>query len=350
MADSGIRRLDDLLKGIGDPLTPENSGSAPEAVGAIQDLLRGHGFKAAGLRVPGYGKFGPSMAKALAAFQKSVGLTQRPAVDRATASKLVTRPAANPIVSRPYMTLVLDEAFDGLAKIVSLVAIVEGAGRFSAMCLNTDQAGLSVGIIQWAQKPKRLRELVVDVWDQEAKAVLRPLLGMKVDDDAEFNKLAAHLNKVRGGTRGKRSSAGDPAPGETTDPAFDLIREPWTGRFRKALLNRRLQALQLKAAIKAFAKSRDNINNHMPKLTSELAVAFTIDLANQFGDPGARKIYDKAVAAIPNGTERQILEKMRDISVERLTTLFPKQPQIAEAGKARRNFFLNESGLSNGLV
>ena len=44
--------------------------------------------------------------------------------------------------------------------------------------------------------------------------------------------------------------------------------------------------------------------------------------------------------------ERKVLEAMRDRSVERLKELFPKQPSIPKAGEDRRNFFLNESGLS----
>ena len=343
MANSNIPAIDNLLTG-GPAIKPGNAPD-PDAVGAIQELLRGHGYKTPGLRVPGYKKFGTRTKAAVKDFRLANGLPGGVEVDQATLRKLIDVPATNPIVSQPYLTLVLNFDYTGYAKLVSLVAIVEGAGKFAALCFNSDQAGLSVGIIQWAQKPRRLAELV-EKWNAIAagKKALRPLLGFDVADDAGFNALVAHLKKNRGGTH--KGDASNKA-GETTDPNFDLIREPWKTRFKNACKNRVLQTIQVEAAIAAFTASHTNIKNNMPKVHSELGVAFTIDLANQFGDGGAKKIYVAADAQTPSGTEKQLLEKMRDESVARLKSLFPKQPAIAAAGADRRNFFLNESGLSS---
>ena len=278
MADSGIDRIDKLLAGTAGPITSEDAPA--DAVGAVQDLLRGHGYKTAGLRVPGYQKFGPGTQKAVKAFRKAQGLKEEPIVDRQTLRKLVDLPATNPIISRPYLTLVLNKQYSGFGKLVSLVAIVEGAGQFGALCLNTDRAGLSVGIIQWAQKPKRLAELVEQWWDAKAKEVIRPLLGYAPTADAEFKKLTDHLKKPRGGTNEE---------GKTTDPAFDLIADPWKTRFKNACLNRRLQELQVDAAVAAFTASHQLIKTNMPKFFSELGVAFTIDLGTSSETAGRRR-------------------------------------------------------------
>jgi hypothetical protein len=112
-----------------------------------------------------------------------------------------------------------------------------------------------------------------------------------------------------------------------------------------------LQVVQLDTAIEAFKASYELIKNDAnmsAKLKSERAIAFTLDLANQFGDRGAKRIFDFVFGTLGGGeTELQILEKMRDRSIARLEELFPKQPSIAIAGRDRRHFFLTDNGLSN---
>jgi len=50
--------------------------------------------------------------------------------------------------------------------VLGLTAIMEGLGKFGSLNLNADKAGLSFGIIQWAQRPKRL----IDILEAFSKA------------------------------------------------------------------------------------------------------------------------------------------------------------------------------------
>jgi hypothetical protein len=76
-------------------------------------------------------------------------------------------------------------------------------------------------------------------------------------------------------------------------------------------------------------------------LNTERAIGFTLDLANQFGDGGARNIY-QAVSqngmAIPD-----ILQAMADESVVRI------QDPWKAATQSRRQHFLTTDFLSDGL-
>jgi hypothetical protein len=320
--NSGIKAIDDLLAGIGAAIGP---GSDPEGIGAVQDLLRGQGFvRMPDLRESSRGKYGKNTIRAVGAFRRKLGLPDDTKVDQQTLLQLIQVPASTPIVSQAYVTLVLNINFTQIVRLVSLVAIVEGAGKFAALCLNTDHAGLSVGIIQWAQKPKRLNELINAMETNQATAT-----------EAAFGggTNVTGLLTFTGGTNG-----GVKADGTATDAKFDLIRDPWKARFKNACLDPTLQAVQVTAAADAFTNSAAKIKTNMPKITTERQVAFTLDLANQFGDGGAQKIYDQVQSPITDPIA--LLEAMRDASVDKLSTKFPDLPQIAQAGADRRNFFI----------
>jgi hypothetical protein len=97
--------------------------------------------------------------------------------------------------------------------------------------------------------------------------------------------------------------------------------------------------------VASFQKTFAKIGASMPKITTERQVAFMIDLANQFGDGGAQKLYDSSQAGIDDPIA--LLEAIRDASVTRLTTLFPKLPQVARAGQDRRDFFIKTDLLAD---
>ncbi len=161
MARCGIDRIDDLNGGVATaaPIGPHDPDA--ESVGVIQSLLAGQGQKGLpNLLSPAFGTFGPLTTQAVHNFRAQQGLPETDVIDIAAMRQLVQTPAAVPIASRGYLTLVLDFAYTGLAKILSVVAQMEGAGKFAALNLNTDKAGMSFGLLQWAQKPKRLNEIL----------------------------------------------------------------------------------------------------------------------------------------------------------------------------------------------
>jgi hypothetical protein len=106
--------------------------------------------------------------------------------------------------------LLLNFDWSGLTKIVILTSILEGQGTFGAMNLNTDKAGLSYGIIQWAQKPGRLHEILQAFSDANADAFTAIFGG---GDGSVASDLLAQTVKPNGGVD---------SSGETTDDKFDL--------------------------------------------------------------------------------------------------------------------------------
>ena len=346
MMQSGVKRIDDLLAGTGAAIAAGEADAA--AVGLVQDLLRGQGYR----RMPSVldasrGTFGKGTTKAVVAFRKATNLPDGDDVDQATLVKLVQRPATEPIASPGYITLVLGINFTGLIKLVSLVSAVEGGGKFASLCKNTDTAGLSVGIIQWAQKPGALHELLgkfVDGSTIAAAADKQPDLTKQIFGGAA---LFAGLQTLTGLAKG-----GVKADGTFTNAAFDLIHDPWVGRFKAASLRPELQIIQVNAAVDRFKSSVDKIKASMPKVTSERGTAFIVDLANQFGDGGAKSIYT-AVEAAATG-EADLLAKARDESSARLSSIFTAKgkseatiKKIVAAGVARRQFFIDTPLLSD---
>jgi hypothetical protein len=332
MAATGIVKIDELLNGAGAQAAPVASGdSDSDAVGIVQDLLRGIGFT----HLPGVlgaarGVFGPQTTDAVRTFQQSCGLQPSGSVDRATLEQMIAKPATKPAASRGYLCLVLDLMFQGLTRVMSLTSQFEGAGMFGAINLNTDKAGLSYGLIQWAQKPGRLHEILAAFQQQEPAAFVQILGG---GSQAVADGLVRHTAKSQGGVD---------SMGRTTDPQFDLVQEPWKTRFRNAALDRSLQKVQVSIALQAFNGSLRQVQAFAPQLRSERAIAFMLDLANQFGDGGARSIFNAvAAAATPGLSEAQLLQAVEDESVARI------QREFAQSTRNRRAAFRTTPLLSD---
>lgn len=330
MARCGIARIDRLLSPGGSGVAAIGPGDADrEAVGAIQELLTGHGARGLpNLLSPEYGLFGPHTTDALASFCALQGLPENNQVGAVTLHHMVDTPAQAPIACRSYLTLVLDLPYTGLTKILSIVAQMEGAGKFAALNLNTDGAGLSFGLIQWAQKPGRLSEILFAFSQAQADEFTR-IFG--AGDSRLAQSLIGYTRKSNGGV--------DPSTGESNDPAFDLVREPWVGRFRQAAASRAFQIVQVQNALASFSKSRDRLKQVAPALQSERSIAFMLDLANQFGDGGASGIY-RAVQR-DGMREADLLAAMAKESGRRIQAGFQQSSQI------RRQRFLATNLLSD---
>ncbi len=329
MALSGISRIDDLNAGV-PTATPIGPGDPDkQSVGLIQDLLSGQGQKnLPSLLSPNYGSFGLLTSAAVKRFRVQQSLPAGSEIDVQTLQCLVRAPAAAPIASQGYLTLVLDCTYCGLAKILSVVAQMEGGGKFGALNLNTDKAGLSFGLIQWAQKPGRLTEILSAFFAASAADFIRILGG---GDPNVAHGLIAHTQQPGGGV--------DPATGETTDPPFDLVNDPWVSRFRVAALWARFQQVQVQTALNDFRNSLTQVQQYAPQLNSERAVGFMLDLANQFGNGGAHSIY--LVVWRDGMSIADALQAMANESVERI------QDPWKAGTQARRQHFLATDFLSD---
>jgi peptidoglycan hydrolase-like protein with peptidoglycan-binding domain len=331
MAKSGLTRIDRLFEGVmaTDPIGPGDPDK--ESVGAIQDLLHGHGQPSLpGLTSPDYGAFGNKTKAAVTAFRAAAGLPPSNLVDIDMMKALIATPAPKAIASRPYVTLALDFAYDGLTKIVLLTSILEGKGAFGAANLNTDKAGMSFGMIQWAQKPKRLHEILQAFHDADADAFTTIFGG---SDESVASGLLAHTSKVQGGVDDS---------GHTTDAKFDLVSAPWTDRFASAARSQPFQKAQVTTAIAAFQKSLATLHGYAPDFTTERAIAFQLDVANQFGDAGAKSLFTATKADGQSVAEH--VSAIADESVRRM------KPEFQAGTRNRRNLFLQTPLLADSDV
>jgi hypothetical protein len=335
MARTGVPQIDGLLEDAAPrALTPQNC--LPEAVGVLQDLLIGHDFK----RLPGplgIGRniFGPRTFEALCEFQDAHALAVTGALDPATLRALVQPGWPRPFACSAYLALVLDVPFAGMIRLVSITSQFEGAGLFAAITRNTDRAGLSFGLIQWTQDTGRLYQLLRAFQEREPDLFVR-IFG--VGDPALADDLIAHTAKARGGTD---------ASGVTTDPRFDLTRAPWEQRFIEAGHAVALQRVQVDMAVTDFTRSFIRLQSAAPQIRSERGVAFLLDLANQYGDGGARAII--ATAQRPGSSEAELLTAIERESLARVRERFGDGPRLA-ATLNRRHAFRTTALLSEKLL
>lgn len=328
---TGIDRIDDLLSDRSGATIDPNADQ--DAVGFVQDVLLGHDFRSLpGVLGAGRGVFGPHTTDAVRAFQQQSSLNATGTVDGPTLQALVKTPWTRPFACCAYLTVVLDVAYTGMARLVSLTAQFEGMGRFTALNRNSDGAGLSFGLIQWAQKPGRLNELL-RAFQAGEPARFVDVLGGGVEETAQL--LIEHTAKPRGGTN---------VHGLTTDPRFDLIAAPWDTRFVAAGHDPALQRVQLRTAIAAFQKSLQRLQAMMPALRSERGIAFLLDVANQHGDAGAESII-RAVQR-PGISESDLLAAIQRESVARVRAQFGDGPET-DSTAVRRNAFRTSPLLSD---
>jgi peptidoglycan hydrolase-like protein with peptidoglycan-binding domain len=331
MAKCDIPRIDALLDGQG--LSFAAGETDRDAVGAVQDLLLCHGAEGLpGLLSPAHGAFGPLTTRRIREFQAAAALAQTGTVDAATLRELVARMPIAPRVSQAYVTLVLDFAWSGTTRLVTLTTQFEGAGRFAAANRNHDKAGLSFGLIQWAQRPGRLNELL-KAFRQGAPAQFTAIFGL--GDAVLADGLIAHTGKAGGGAD---------ANGLTTDPRYDLLSEAWLRRFAASALDLSLQKIQFALAIDAFRRSLVTIRAYATAIVSERGIAFMLDLANQHGDGGARDIYRTAAPAI---TEAERLRAIENESLRRIANQFGPDSNEVAAGRTRRRAFRTSQLLSD---
>ena len=150
-------------------------------------------------------------------------------------------------------------------KVIRRVALHEGS--YTALNRNTDGAGLSVGILQWAQQPGQLGVLLRAMYASHPEAFAQAF-------GKGHSALLAH------------TEAGYLGPLE----GAHLWHEPWVSRFRKALSNPRFQAVQDVLAAKgehfrgALAAAR------ILGVQTERSIALLFDTAVQQGPRHAQRV------------------------------------------------------------
>jgi peptidoglycan hydrolase-like protein with peptidoglycan-binding domain len=331
MIPTGIARIDELW--TSDTAAPMQRGDGDaEAIGAIQDLLNGHGAGLPGVLGGGHGQFGSLTEAAIVGFQTKHGLAPSGQISRDMLHALVEAPATSPVTSRAYLALALDLPWTGYTRLVALTAQFEGGGKFSARNRNTDRAGLSFGIIQWAQKPGRLNDIVRAFQRAQPDRFVQ-VFG--AGDPTVAAGLIAHTAKTLGGID---------SAGKTTDPNFDLVSDEWMSRFGEAARDRVWQKTQLTLAIAAFRSSSTLIPSSAAA-RSERALAFLLDVANQHGDVGMKNICASCVK--PDMTEAAFLQAAQDESVRRLGAQYGEGSSEQQGTLARREAFRTSPMLSD---
>lgn len=329
---TGISRIDALA--AGPALAPGDRDAA--AVGLIQDLLRGHGFKhLPDMRSAAYGRFGELTRKSVLEYRERAGLGGSPAVDAALLADLARREAPDPLACRGYLALALDCEYTPVLGLVALTSLAESRGCFACMNLNTDRQGLSFGIIQWAQRPGRLHEI---------------LRAFHRREPAAFEEIAGGAEAARGlvAWTARPNGGVDPRTGAALESRWSLIDEPWKGRFERMGRSRELQKVQVGVAVDAFQASLDRLRPDVPLLSSQRGLAFLLDLANQHGNAGAKKIYKSVARA--GMSEAELLAAMESESVRRVAVQYGQGSAEAASTANRRAFFRTTQWLSDGAA
>ena len=208
-----------------------------------------------------------------------------------------------------------------ITRFVWLTSLFETGGTFGTLNLNTDQCGVSFGILQWSQKPGQLHKLLLACQTREPAEWARIIGG---------NAILDHTARPNGGVD---------ARGNSIDPAFELTKDPWKSRLVALGASPAMQRIQLDLASDAYLNELAAITASAPHIRSERGLAFLLDLANQFG-PG--RIAPHYLAAVQEGaTEADILKQLEDA----FTNL--ARPQFQHQVRARREFFRTTPLLSD---
>ena len=333
MANTGITRIDQLMMGAPGVAPIATGDTDRDAVGAIQDLLAGYGnHQLPDVRLPAHGNYGSMTAAAVLQFRSNNGLPPSNQVDSDCLIALARGKASDPRACRSYIALSLDVEVGPMTYLMTLTGLWEANARFALLNLNTDRAGLSFGIIQWAQKPGRLKEILSAFQGADAGQFSNLFGG-----ESAAAGLLAHVAQANGGV--------DPG-GATTDAAYDLITDPWASRMRAAGLDPAFQTVQVNLATADAQSAYDQMAAHTSLITSQRGVGFLLDVANQHGAAGALSIYE---AVFRGGmSESALLQSMRDESVRRVSAQFGAGSAEAQSTASRRDWFRTTPVLSDG--
>jgi hypothetical protein len=223
--------------------------------------------------------FGEATLRAVKEFQRLQGLSVDGVVGPATWSRLF--PRLQP--TRGYLNGVLyggREVFDPLDELVATVAAGEG-GAFDALQLNADGAGLSFGILQWAQRPGSLYNLL------QALNAAQPMKFVQLLADGDPQVARDLLAQTQGG--GKR---------------LPLWQGEWPRRFWTCGRDLECQKVQRHLARQEVTARLDEGCRLYPSRFQTggrialRALVMLADVANQSGPGGLRRAVEYARARL----------------------------------------------------
>jgi hypothetical protein len=317
----GDPTIDGLLSGEA-AIQPLRSGAKGLAVGYLQDLLRGHGYVfLPDPRSPAYGVFGLSTCHAVTDYRRKHGLPAGDSADSSVLGDIVARVAAKAVIGPAYVPLVLDRQFSAVTRLIWLTSLFEANGQLGKLNLNTDRCGVSFGVLQWAQKPGRLHELL------EAFCTRQPAEWARIMGQTS---IVRHTAKPNGGLDGR---------GYSVDPNFELTKDPWKTRLEALGASMAMQRVQIDLASEVYTGELRRVRGYAQEIQSERGLAFMLDLANQFGAGRVEQQYKLAVTQ--GESEPGILKKLEDIFTNIALPQF--RPQV----RARREFFRTTTLLSD---
>jgi hypothetical protein len=221
-----------------------------------------------------------------------------------------------------------------------LIASQECACRFETTNRNSDFAGLSLGIVHWAQKPGRLVELF-DCFYLKEPDELAKLFGDKPGAKHEnIKKVIDHLRKA--GTVLYSDTTLPPKgrkKGDSIDRDLEFARpdpgkKNWYLCFQNTLKSRLFQKLMLEFALATIRRTYDETS---PRLS---------------GRQKPKNWYAEIIKKTPDISEQALLEEFRDRAKKFWIKKKPpedkkseKQKQVekqnSEGDERRRNFHLN---------
>jgi len=330
----GNDRLDKLFDGV-TGTTPVTAADLGEVVGIVQELLRNHDLR----KVPGsrhvtesatpggetFGTFGAFTVKAIKYFQKKYNLPQKPEVDAATFRKLILTRAPKPSLGRAYLAKKLEINDSVLVRVAILIGAWEENLREGGFrnwkpqdSKDAKKTGLSYGIIQWTHGSKRLGDILSRF--DTAPVAFESCFGVSGADKATM------IAKAQAG-KSILNDDGDPA--SAADASWNFQKAAlWKAKFisaGEALVFQIKQTEQALADLKAVYTTK---HSAWAKVTSKRGWGFMLDLSNQRGTDNANTRYNQAVAALPAGTESDLLDHI--LAAE--NSAFPGY-------KLRRDFF-----------
>jgi hypothetical protein len=178
---------------------------------------------------------------------------------------LVNRPAPSAGVCPAYIPLVLDVAFTPILRFVWLTSLFETGGVFERLNLNTDQCGVSFGILQWSQKAGQLHRILHAFFSRGPDEWANIMFDQTILD---------YTAKTNGGVDER---------GQAIDPAFELTHDPWRMKLQMLGASLPMQRVQLEVALEIYSAELARETAYAASDTSERGFAFILDLANQFG-------------------------------------------------------------------